>query len=161
MKKLENKTGVPVNLLIDELKSDDIRKRINSVKNLNLIASTIGPERARNELVPFLQELLDDEDEVLAELVDSLANSFTEYLGGAQHGVQLVPLLESLCKVEDPVVREKAALQLRKVFSGDLKKQEEQVMGLMRRLQDNDYYMSKSSLAMLLPAVIPQLSSSN
>lgn len=47
MKKLENKTGVPVNLLIDELKSDDIRKRINSIKNLNLIASTIGPDRSR------------------------------------------------------------------------------------------------------------------
>ena len=82
IKKLENKTGMPVNLIIDEIKSDDIRKRINSVKNLNLIASTIGPERSRNELVPFLQELLDDEDEVLVELVDSLSGNFTEYLGG-------------------------------------------------------------------------------
>lgn len=54
MKKLENKTGMPINLLIDELKSEDIRKRIHSVKNLSLIASTIGPDRARNELVPFL-----------------------------------------------------------------------------------------------------------
>ena len=54
MKKLENKTGMPVNLIIDELKSDDIRKRINSVKNLNLIASTIGPDRTKAELVPFL-----------------------------------------------------------------------------------------------------------
>jgi serine/threonine-protein phosphatase 2A regulatory subunit A len=54
MKKLENKTGMPVNLIIDELKSDDIRKRISSVKNLNLIASTIGPDRTKNELIPFL-----------------------------------------------------------------------------------------------------------
>jgi serine/threonine-protein phosphatase 2A regulatory subunit A len=54
MKKLENKTGMPVNLIIDELKSDDIRKRIHSVKNLSLIASTIGPDRTKNELVPFL-----------------------------------------------------------------------------------------------------------
>jgi len=54
MKKLDNKTGMPVNLIIDELKSDDIRKRIHSVKNLNLIASTIGPDRTKGELVPFL-----------------------------------------------------------------------------------------------------------
>lgn len=43
-----------MNVIIDEMKSDDIRKRINSVKNLNLIASTIGPERSRNELIPYL-----------------------------------------------------------------------------------------------------------
>lgn len=93
MKKLENKSGVPVNLLIDELKSEDIRKRINSVKNLSLIASSMGPDRARNELVPFISgtivfklmslELLDDEDEVLLELVESLSNNFSDYLGNA------------------------------------------------------------------------------
>jgi serine/threonine-protein phosphatase 2A regulatory subunit A len=54
IKKIENKTGLSVNVIIDEMKSDDIRKRINSVKNLNLIASTIGSERSRNELIPYL-----------------------------------------------------------------------------------------------------------
>ena len=34
----ENKTGLPVNTLIDDLKHEDIKKRINSVKNLNVIA---------------------------------------------------------------------------------------------------------------------------
>ena len=115
MKKLENKTGMPVNLIIDELKSDDIRKRIHSVKNINLIASTIGPERTKSELVPFLQgninerliELLDDEDEVLIELVESLSGSFLEYLGSPANQFIIIPLLESLCKVEEPNVREK------------------------------------------------------
>ena len=82
VKKIENKTGLSVNVIIDEMKSDDIRKRINSVKNLNLIASTIGSERSRNELIPYLQEILDDEDEVLIELVDSLTNNFIDYIGG-------------------------------------------------------------------------------
>lgn len=93
MKKIENKTGLPVNLIIDELKSEDIRKRINSVKNLSLIASTIGPDRSRSELIPFIQgfyfskghyiiELLDDDDEVLTELVEALSKDFVEYIGG-------------------------------------------------------------------------------
>ena len=82
IKKIENKKGLSVNVIIDEMKSDDIRKRINSVKNLNLIASTIGSERSRNELIPYLQEILDDEDEVLIELVDSLTNNFIDYIGG-------------------------------------------------------------------------------
>ena len=71
MKKYENKTGLPINILIDELKSEDIRKRVNSLKNLPVIASTIGPDRTKNELVPFINELLDDEDEVLLEIAES------------------------------------------------------------------------------------------
>jgi len=74
MKKgVENKTGLPVNVLIDELKSEEIRKRLNSVKNLGVIASALGSERTRNELIPFLNELMDDEDEVLMALADSLS----------------------------------------------------------------------------------------
>ena len=89
MPKIENTTGLPINLIIDELKSDDIRKRIHSVKHLDLIASTIGPERTKNELIPFIQgkrnynlELLDDDDEVLIELVESLSKNFIELVGG-------------------------------------------------------------------------------
>lgn len=55
MPKTENTTGLPVNIIIDELKSDDIRKRINSVKNLAVIANSIGPMRTKNELIPFIQ----------------------------------------------------------------------------------------------------------
>ena len=50
----ENKSGLPVNTLIDDLKHEDMKKRINSVKNLNVIASALGPERTRLELLPFL-----------------------------------------------------------------------------------------------------------
>jgi hypothetical protein len=45
---------------------------------------------------------------VLAELIDSLSASFCDYLGGPQNHVILLPLLESLCKVEEPNVRDKA-----------------------------------------------------
>jgi serine/threonine-protein phosphatase 2A regulatory subunit A len=79
-----------MNVIIDDLKSDDVRKRVSSVRQLNLIASAIGPERTKNELVPFLSgtliinniELVDDEDEVLLALIDTLSKNFHEYLGG-------------------------------------------------------------------------------
>jgi serine/threonine-protein phosphatase 2A regulatory subunit A len=45
---------LPVNIILDELKHEDIRKRINSVKNIHIIASSLGPERTRTELIPFL-----------------------------------------------------------------------------------------------------------
>lgn len=105
MPKVENTTGMAINLIIDELKSDDIRKRIHSVKHLDLIASTIGVDRTKNELIPFLQELLDDEDEVLIELVESLSRNFAEFVGGQL--TVLLPTFEALCRVEESSVREK------------------------------------------------------
>jgi len=53
-KPLENKTGIPISTLIEDLKNEDIRKRLFSVQNLNVIASALGPERTRVELIPFL-----------------------------------------------------------------------------------------------------------
>lgn len=58
--KEEPKSGLVINVLIDDLKSEDVRKRINSVTNLREIALKLGPERTRLELIPFLNELMDD-----------------------------------------------------------------------------------------------------
>ena len=44
-----------VALLIDELKHEDVQYRLNAIKNLPVIAKALGPERTRNELLPFLQ----------------------------------------------------------------------------------------------------------
>ena len=38
MKKVNSVSQIPVNVLIDDLKTEDIRKRINAVSNLHLIA---------------------------------------------------------------------------------------------------------------------------
>ena len=51
------KTAKPVSsiaTLIDDLKADEVNKRIYSIKNLPLIASALGPERTRLELLPFI-----------------------------------------------------------------------------------------------------------
>ena len=50
---------------LDELKSDDSKKRLNSVEHLLDIAKALGADRTKNELFPFLKELLDDEEEIL------------------------------------------------------------------------------------------------
>ena len=50
-------------LLIDQLKHDDLSLRVNSTRALVAIATALGPDRTRNELIPFLCESTDDEDE--------------------------------------------------------------------------------------------------
>ena len=94
-------------LLIDQLKHDDLSLRVNSTRALVAIATALGPDRTRNELIPFLNESIDDEDEVLLALAEELGN-FVAYVGGAAHANALLPPLETLATVEETVVRDQA-----------------------------------------------------
>jgi serine/threonine-protein phosphatase 2A regulatory subunit A len=99
----------PIAVMIDELKCDDQKKRIASVRNLSTIAIALGPERTRSELLPYMLELMDDDDEVLVVLAETLP-SMLEFAGGPQHAEHVLRPLEKLCTIEENVVREKVSL---------------------------------------------------
>lgn len=99
----------PIAILIDELKSDDVTLRLNAIHRIGTIALALGPARAREELVPFLQDSLDDEDEVLLALAEELNPAFAEHLGGSDYAHLLLGPLENLAAVEETVVREKVS----------------------------------------------------
>jgi hypothetical protein len=94
-------------ILIDELKSEDVAFRLNAIRRLSTIALALGPQRARDDLVPFMQESLDDEDEVLLALADELGKNFEDYLGGSEHAHLLLGPLDNLAAVEETLVRDK------------------------------------------------------
>lgn len=52
-------------MLIEHLKADDINLRVTATRELPAIAEALGPERVRAELVPFINDSTDDEDEVI------------------------------------------------------------------------------------------------
>lgn len=109
-------TLYPIAVMIDELKSEDQKKRIASVKNLSTIATALGPERTRTELLPYILELMDDDDEVLVVLAETLSNML-DYAGGAQHAEHVLRPLERLCTIEETTVREKVSNHLKCKFS--------------------------------------------
>jgi hypothetical protein len=45
--------------LIDQLKHEDVQLRVNACQKLTVIAAALGPERARDELIPFLDGKFD------------------------------------------------------------------------------------------------------
>jgi serine/threonine-protein phosphatase 2A regulatory subunit A len=98
----------PIHLLMDELKSDDVHLRLASIRRLSTIALALGPQRTREELIPFLQDQLDDEDEVLLVLAEELGG-FAEYVGGKEWAFLILGPLENLAAVEETLVREKAS----------------------------------------------------
>ena len=46
--------------IVDQLLSDNLECKINSIRNLEKISKAIGPTKTQKELIPFLFELLDD-----------------------------------------------------------------------------------------------------
>lgn len=96
----------PIHLLMDELKSDDVHLRLASIRRLSTIALALGPQRTREELIVFLQDQLDDEDEVLLVLAEELGG-FADYVGGPEYAYLVMGPLENLAAVEETLVREK------------------------------------------------------
>eukprot|EP00735_Rhodelphis_limneticus_P008858 TRINITY_DN2331_c0_g1::TRINITY_DN2331_c0_g1_i1::g.20780::m.20780 TRINITY_DN2331_c0_g1::TRINITY_DN2331_c0_g1_i1::g.20780 ORF type:complete len:627 (-),score=217.77,sp/Q38950/2AAB_ARATH/51.82/0.0,HEAT/PF02985.17/1.9e+03,HEAT/PF02985.17/1.9e+03,HEAT/PF02985.17/0.0035,HEAT/PF02985.17/1.1e-05,HEAT/PF02985.17/0.28,HEAT/PF02985.17/0.59,HEAT/PF02985.17/0.013,HEAT/PF02985.17/1,HEAT/PF02985.17/0.01,HEAT/PF02985.17/0.05,HEAT/PF02985.17/9.4,HEAT/PF02985.17/0.27,HEAT/PF02985.17/0.0052,HEAT/PF02985.17/0.18,HE len=142
---------MPIAILIDELGHEDLQVRLNSIKKLDWIAAALGPERTRKELVPFLAEKIDDEDEVLLALAEELGKLVPLVGGPAYAGVLMPPLCE-LCTVEETVVREKAveslcviADQMENHANGDF-------FNSVKKLSEGEgWFTNKISAAGLLP----------
>src|SRR5882757_7951114 len=95
---------------MDELRSEEVQLRLNAIHSIPTIALALGPDRAREELIPFLQDSVDDEDEVLLALAEELGKSFEQYVGGNERAHVILGPLENLSTVEETLVREKVCL---------------------------------------------------
>ncbi|ODV79355.1 ARM repeat-containing protein [Suhomyces tanzawaensis NRRL Y-17324] len=98
----------PLALLMDELKHDDVSNRVEAMEKLDTIAIALGPERTLKELIPFLNDVAqDDEEEVFAVLAAKLGD-FVPLIGGTAHCLPLIEILTILVLMEEPIVRDKA-----------------------------------------------------
>ncbi|BDD59344.1 hypothetical protein MPDQ_007586 [Monascus purpureus] len=141
----ENDELFPIAVLIDELKHDDVVLRLNAIHRLSTIALALGPERTRDELIPFLDDSVEDEDEVLTALSEELGN-FIEYVGGPEYGHVLLSPLENLAAIEEPLVRDKAVESLNKICNELSEKQiEDYFVPMVFRLSKADWFTSKVS----------------
>mmetsp|Transcript_38602 Transcript_38602/g.106296 ORF Transcript_38602/g.106296 Transcript_38602/m.106296 type:complete len:594 (-) Transcript_38602:102-1883(-) len=148
----------PVALLIDELRHDDLQLRLRAIKNLGTIALALGPERTRDELLPFLQEITDDDEEVLGALAEQLARG-VPWVGGAEHASALLGPLEELCKVEELSVREKATEALKELAKQMSAEQAgRHIIALVGRLASHEWFTARISVCSLFAAALPNFS---
>ncbi|CAK5264407.1 unnamed protein product [Mycena citricolor] len=149
----------PIAILMDELRSEDVQLRLNAIHSIPTIALALGSDRARDELVPFLQESVDDEDEVLLALAEELGRNFEQYIGGKEYAHILLTPLENLSAVEETLVRDKAAESITKVASVLSQAQvEEFYIPLLKRLSQGEWFTSRTSSAALYAAVYAKVS---
>ena len=59
----------PIAILIEELKSVDIERKKEAIRNLSTIAIALGPESTRNYLLKNITDLI-EEHEVLMEFLN-------------------------------------------------------------------------------------------
>lgn len=94
--------------LLEDLKSDDIRKRLMSVKNLDKLADALGVEKTRATLLPFLKEYEDDEEEVMVELSKQML-PLGKFINEGNLGVlDLIPYFYIFLSYEDNSVIDQA-----------------------------------------------------
>uniref|UniRef100_A0A8C2QGG7 Phosphatase PP2A regulatory subunit A/Splicing factor 3B subunit 1-like HEAT repeat domain-containing protein n=1 Tax=Cricetulus griseus TaxID=10029 RepID=A0A8C2QGG7_CRIGR len=108
--------------------------------------ATLGVERTRGELLPFLTDTIYDEDEVLLALAEQLG-TFTTVVGGTEYVPCLLPPLESLAT---------AVGSLRAISPSDL---EAHLVPLVKRLAGGDWFTSHTSACGLFSVCYPQGSS--
>ena len=145
----------PIQLFKDELNSVDIGKRRQSMKRLVDIAKAAGPDAAREKLIPFVQDRIDDDDEVLFEMATQLGD-LGELVGGPDRASVLLQPLEALCNVEETVVRDAAAKSICKIIDL-LPDQVAQgtAVPMVIRLANGDWFTSKvSSCALVASAYV-------
>ena len=94
-----------VAMLIDQLKHDDPVLRVNASKFLVKISKALGPVRTREELLPFMKQSVDDEDEVLIIVANKLGE-LIPFVGGNQYVHLILEPLELLATVDENSVRE-------------------------------------------------------
>lgn len=146
----------PIHLLMDELKSDDVHLRLASIRRLSTIALALGPQRTRDELIVFLQDQLDDEDEVLLVLAEELGG-FADFVGGPEYAYLVMGPLENLAAVEETLVREKAAESINKMVvllsQSDI---DTHFIPLLKRLTQGDWFTSRTSACALYATAYPK-----
>lgn len=146
-------------LLIDELKHEDVTLRIRSMTKLTTIANALGVDRTRNELLPFLNESIDDEDEVLLILAEELGN-LVKFVGGPKYASVLLIPLESLAAVEESTVREKAIESISNIANQmDENQLNEHIVPLVRSLATRDWFTSRISACSLFAVTYPNVAS--
>lgn len=137
-------------LLIDQLKHDDLQLRINASGNITKIARALGVDRTRDELVPFLEDCVEDEDEVIVIIAEQLG-VLSDFVGGNEHMHVLLSPLEMLICGEESTVRNMGISSIEAIVSKmDDKQVATHFHPFLKKLANKDWFTARGSAAALI-----------
>ncbi|KAI8867079.1 ARM repeat-containing protein [Ramicandelaber brevisporus] len=143
-----------------ESEMNKLFKKVKAIQSLDLIALALGPQRTRTELLDFLDESVEDEDEVLAAIATKLGDMIN-FVGGQEYVHKLLKPLENLAAVEEVAVRDKAVESINRVCAELSASQiEEYYVPMVKRLATGSWFSNRASSAALFAACYKQVSPS-
>eukprot|EP00535_Pseudo-nitzschia_heimii_P006404 CAMPEP_0197189352 /NCGR_PEP_ID=MMETSP1423-20130617/19606_1 /TAXON_ID=476441 /ORGANISM="Pseudo-nitzschia heimii, Strain UNC1101" /LENGTH=680 /DNA_ID=CAMNT_0042641439 /DNA_START=259 /DNA_END=2301 /DNA_ORIENTATION=+ len=145
---------------IDMFRGDDVSARVAAANRLEAVASLLGEQRTREELLPFVTDGTDDEDEVLLALANSLGK-LVPLVGGGSHAQTLLPPLELLLTVEENAVRDAATASTLLVADALPEKAfVDKYVSMLARLAQKEWFTARISSAGLIANAYPRLTPS-
>lgn len=116
---MSSKNIIKIVECLEDLKSEEIKKRAQAVGSLNVIAETFGPEKVRTNLLPFLKEYEDDEEEVMLELAKQLSNLGQYLHDKIGSGADVIPYYFYVLSYEDSSVVELGLESLKRLIKSN------------------------------------------
>ena len=150
-------TAAQITSLIEDLRNQDLNVRINSIKRINTIAQALGSKRTREELIPYIAEFTDDDDEVQLLIATTLGD-MVDAVGGNEYAYVLLVPLETLAGVEEESVRNASVAAMQKICA-QLSDAHvvEYMLPLLRRLATQEWFTSKISASGLFSTLYPRV----
>lgn len=142
---------------IDMFRGDDMSARVAAANRLEAVASVLGEQRTREELLPFVTDGTDDDDEVLLALANSLGK-LIPLVGGGSHAQALLPPLELLLTVEENTVRDAASAST--LLVADALPEDtflDKYVSMLARLARKEWFTARISAAGLIANAYPRL----
>ena len=95
---------------IDDLKSADTAKKTRALRSLAQVSAALGHDRTRSELLPYVKELIGENDSEFLTVLAEILPGILDLVGGPQNAIHVLRPLETLCAHDDLTVREKVSL---------------------------------------------------
>ena len=96
---------------------DSLRTSTESLKKIQVVAAALGQQRTRDELIPFVTDPQEDDDELLLVLAEQLGD-LLPFVGGSPHATHLLAPLESLAASDENAVRAASVVSMQTINKG-------------------------------------------
>ena len=150
--------------LLEDLQSQDNKTKINAIHNLTNISLALGCEATRKELLPYLKNCInnEEEDEILIELAKILSN-FLTCIGGIKYINELLNIFEVILSIDEPGIRKEAINSLKNILNqiGNIKDIEKELMNLINKFYSSDDVNQKLSALNIIILAYQNLEESN
>lgn len=116
------------------------------------LATNLGPEFTRTQLLPFLSDYINVHDEILVIISEQL-EYFIPLVGGYDHCRPILEILIKLCHSEETFVRDRSVETLRSIAENlSCEQMEQLLLPIVETLgSEEDWFTSKCSAAALYP----------